>query len=301
MDPLTQFVELLRPKALLWKHMVGEGDWAWRMPSDSGVVFGRVVRGSCRFQLPGEDEQVLVEGDYILLTAPPAWILSAGDRRAPVVDFEKLPTDRPTADQYQDDPGHVRVVGGHFELESVNQELLTTFLAPVVRITASSRPNEGRLSRVLKLIDAEASVELPGQQAVLSRLLEILLIELLRAPEMLVGQNRGMLTGLSDPQIAAALRSFHSDIRGSWSVASLAVEARMSRSVFAQRFTALVGEPPMTYALNWRMAVARDALRFRRRSLDETASATGYGSTSAFSTAFTRTVGISPAQYARGR
>ena len=75
----------------------------------------------------------------------------------------------------------------------------------------------------------------------------------------------------------------------------------MSRSVFAQRFTALVGEPPMTYALNWRMAVARDALRFRRRSLDETASATGYGSTSAFSTAFTRTVGISPAQYARGR
>jgi AraC-like DNA-binding protein len=74
-----------------------------------------------------------------------------------------------------------------------------------------------------------------------------------------------MLTGLTDPQIASALRAFHADIRRSWSVASLSAEASMSRSVFSQRFTALVGQPPMTYALLWRMAVACDALRFSGR------------------------------------
>src|SRR5450755_3306288 len=275
-DPLTQLVELLRPRALLWKHMVGQADWAWRFPADSGVVFGRVVSGYCRFQLPGTAEQSLEPGDCVLLTEPPAWILRG-----------------------EDDPNQVRVVGGHFELDSVNKELLMAFLPPVVHIRSRGSGDDRRLSGVLAMIDAEASAARPGQQAVLSRLLEIVLIELLRTPEMLSSQQRGMLTGFTDPQIMSALRAFHADIRRSWSVASLAAEARMSRSVFSQRFASLTGQPPMTYALHWRMAVACDALRFSGRSLDEIALAAGYGSASAFSTAFTRTIGRSPARFAR--
>jgi transcriptional regulator GlxA family with amidase domain len=108
-----------------------------------------------------------------------------------------------------------------------------------------------------------------------------------------------MLTGLTDPQIAMALRAFHDNIRRNWSVASPASEARMSRSIFSERFTSLVGQPPMTYVLNWRIAVARDALKRGERSVDEVAAATGYASASAFSTAFTRTVGLPPTRYAR--
>src|SRR3984957_19079540 len=74
-DPLTQLVELLRPRALLWKHVVGQGAWAWQMPSDSGVIFGRVVSGSCRFDLPDGGGGELDQGDYVLLNAPSAWIL----------------------------------------------------------------------------------------------------------------------------------------------------------------------------------------------------------------------------------
>jgi transcriptional regulator GlxA family with amidase domain len=168
-----------------------------------------------------------------------------------------------------------------------------------VHIPSRGSGDGGRLTGILAMIDAEATAVRPGQQAVLSRLLEIVLIELLRTPEMLPGQQRGMLTGLTDPQIASALRAFHADIRRSWSVASLSAEARMSRSVFSQRFASLTGQPPMTYALHWRMAVACDALRFSGRSLDEIALAAGYGSASAFSTAFTRTVGRPPVRFAR--
>jgi AraC-like DNA-binding protein len=300
-DPLTQLVELLRPRALLWKHMVGQGHWAWRFPADSGVVFGRVVSGRCRFQLPGTEEQSLEPGDCLLLTGPPAWILRGGADEAAIIALEDLPTDAssPELVRGDDDPNQVRVVGGHFEFDSVNKELLTAFLPPVVHIRSHGSGDGVRLTGILAMIDAEASATRPGQEAVLSRLLEIVLIELLRTPEMLSSQRRGMLTGLTDPQIASALRAFHADIRRNWSVASLSAEASMSRSVFSQRFTALVGQPPMTYALLWRMAVACDALRFSGRPLDEIALATGYGSASAFSTAFTRTVGLPPARYAR--
>lgn len=301
MDPLTQLVELLRPRALLWKHMVGQGDWAWRFPADGGVVFGRVVSGYCRFQLPGTAEQSLEPGDCVLLTEPLAWTLRGGAGDAAIIAFEDVPTDTasPEPGRSEDDPNQVRVVGGHFELDSVNKELLLAFLPPVVHIRSRGSGDDRRLTGVLAMIDAEASATRPGQQAVLSRLLEIVLIELLRTPEMLSGQQCGMLTGFTDPQIASVLRAFHADIRRSWSVASLAAEARMSRSVFSQRFTSLIGQPPMTYALHWRVAVACDALRFSGRSLDEIALAVGYGSASAFSTAFTRTVGQSPVRFAR--
>jgi transcriptional regulator GlxA family with amidase domain len=193
----------------------------------------------------------------------------------------------------------VRIVGGHFEFDSTNAELLTSFLAPIVYIRSGGSDDDGRLNRIFQMIDVEATTERPGHEAVLSRLLEIILIELMRAPEMLSARHSGMLTGLTDPQIALALRAFHDNIRWNWSVASLASEARMSRSIFSERFTSLVGQPPMTYVRNWRIAVARDALGRGGRSLDEVADATGYASASAFSTAFTRTVGLPPARYAR--
>jgi hypothetical protein len=125
-------------------------------------------------------------------------------------------------------------------------------------------PNTGQrgerefLPRVLTMIEAEATSDGPGREAVMSRLLEIMLIELLRAPQF-ASSSRGMLSGLTDPPIAAALRAFHSDIQAPWSVAMMAAEARLSRSAFSDRFTSVVGEPAMTYVLNWRMAVARDA------------------------------------------
>src|ERR1700684_3402886 len=300
-DPLTQLVELLRPRALLWKHMVGQGDWAWRFPADSGVVFGRVVSGCCRFQLPGIAEQSLEPGDCVLLAEPPAWILRGGAGDAAIVAFEDLPTDTasPEPGRSEDDPNQVRIVGGQFEFDSVNKELLVAFLPPIVHIRSRGSGDDGRLTSVLAMIDAEASATRPGQEAVLSRLLEIVLLKVLRPRKSLRSQQRGMLTGLTDPQIASALRAFHADIRTSWSVASLSAEASMSRSVFSQRFTALVGQPPMTYSLHWRMAVACDALRFSGRSLDEIALAAGYGSASAFSTAFTRPVARPPVRFAR--
>jgi AraC-like DNA-binding protein len=128
-----------------------------------------------------------------------------------------------------------------------------------------------------------------------------MLVEAIRHGSGGVGEVRqGLLAGLGD-QNSAALRALHTDIKRAWTVAQLADVAGTSRSVFAERFNRIVGMPPMDYLKHWRMALAKDALRSRDGCLAEIAFACGYQSASAFSTAFTRVVGCSPAQYPTGR
>jgi len=310
-DPLTQVVELLRPRSFLGKQLVGRGSWEWRFPAMRGVVFGRVVTGRCRFEVPELGEHTAGQGDYLLLTNPEPWTLRGGDGPATPVDFDTayaaMGTDDLVVGEHLDqeedestDPDTTRIVAGHFEFDPVNAGLLASLLSPVVYLPAVGRSDRDLLCRTLVMIDTETAGERPGRDAVLSRLLEIMLVELLRTPQ-LAASRRSLLNGLTDPQIAAALRAFHADIQKPWSVASLAAQANLSRSAFSDRFAATVGQPPMTYALNWRMAVARDALAAGGNTVEQVAAMVGYGSASAFSTAFVRTVGISPARYARAR
>jgi cupin len=116
------------------------------------------------------------------LTEPSAWTLRGGAGDAAIVAIEDLPT-HPTLPEpgcSEDDSDQVRVVGGHFEFDSVNKELLMAFLSPVVHIRSRGSGDGGRLTSVLAMIIAEASATRPGQETVFSRLLEIVLIELLR-------------------------------------------------------------------------------------------------------------------------
>jgi transcriptional regulator GlxA family with amidase domain len=132
----------------------------------------------------------------------------------------------------------------------------------------------------------------------LQHLLEVLLIEALRSTAEL-GTSPGLLRGLSDERLAAAIRSMHAKPERSWTVAELAREAALSRSGFHERFQAAVGMAPIEYLTTWRLALAKDLLRKREGTVSEIARQVGYRSASAFSVAFMRDVGVSPARYAR--
>jgi AraC-like DNA-binding protein len=302
MDPLSQVVELLRPHALhRCKHMQGRGNWAIRFPTESNVVFGLVAAGSCCIDLEGLQPQSLHAGDFLLLSAPPAWVMRNG---APVVpiDFEPSDDALPEPMIFGDAQGRdtTRIIGGYFAFDPANSGLLAELL-PQVMIVRSGKSTAGRLQNILGLIEDEVSLDRPGQQLMLGRLLDVMLLEALRAQTAGVEPTRsGLLSGLADPKIAAALHALHANVRRVWSVEALASCAGMSRSAFAERFSRRVGATPNEYLLNWRMALAKDALRFSNRSLAEIALVSGYGSTSAFSTAFSRTVGIAPGAY-RGK
>jgi AraC-like DNA-binding protein len=111
----------------------------------------------------------------------------------------------------------------------------------------------------------------------------------------------GLLRGLGDVRLAEAIRHMHGDPARAWTVAQLAKEAALSRSGFFDRFTRIVGLPPMEYLLGWRMALAKDLLRREELGIAEVAERVGYGSASTFSTAFSRYVGQPPGRYARAK
>jgi transcriptional regulator GlxA family with amidase domain len=155
-----------------------------------------------------------------------------------------------------------------------------------------------RLSTLVRLVGEETTEQRSGRELVLTRLVEVLLIEALRATS---GEDAspGLLRGLADPRLAAAIRQMHAQVARSWTVAQLAKAASLSRSAFFERFTRVVGLPPMEYLLAWRMAVARSLLRQPDVGIAEVADRVGYSSASTFSTAFSRHVGQPPSRYAR--
>lgn len=141
----------------------------------------------------------------------------------------------------------------------------------------------------------------PGQEVVLDRLLDLLVIAALRAwfarPE---GAAPAWYRALADPVVGRALRLVQDDPAHPWTVASLAAKAGVSRAALGRRFTELVGEPPMTYLTGWRLALAADRLREGDATLEAIARQVGYGSAFALSSAFKRVYGVSPQEH-RGR
>jgi AraC-like DNA-binding protein len=158
-----------------------------------------------------------------------------------------------------------------------------------------------RLRRITDLILDEHSAVRAGRDALLHRLLEVMLVEALRWPSF--GRETlpsGLIAGLRDWQIFGSLRAMHSDVRHGWTVSQPAKGVGMSRSAFAARFAATVGCAPMEYLSRWRMSLARDALSRGGKSRDDLAEEIGYQSASAFSTAFRRRLGCPPGAFSRG-
>jgi AraC-like DNA-binding protein len=151
---------------------------------------------------------------------------------------------------------------------------------------------------VVPLLAAEIVKDDPGQEAVLDRLLDLLLIAVLRAhfarPE---SGGPDWFRAHADPVVGHALRLMHHNPAHPWTLASLASETHVSRAAFARRFHDLVGEPPMAFLTEWRIALAADLLREPGATIGSVADQVGYGSPFALSTAFKRLRGVSPQQH----
>ncbi len=138
----------------------------------------------------------------------------------------------------------------------------------------------------------------PGQEVVLDRLLDLLVIAAIRTwfsrPE---AETPAWYRAHTDPIVGKALRMLHNNPAHPWTVAELAAECGISRAALARRFTELVGEPPMTFLTGWRLALAADLLRESDTTVGAVADKVGYGSPFALSTAFKRVFGVSPRQH----
>ena len=294
-DPLSEVISLLQPRAVFSRPISGAGRWGVRYSAFGEPSFCAVLQGSCRLAVDGHHPLTLEAGDFVLLPATPGFAMSSleaarFDRLDPKVMSKVVGEVRHGTRGGRPD---VRLLGGWFVFDSPDAALLVSLLPSLVHVCGIER-----LATVVRFVGEETSESRPGRDPLLARLVEVLLIEALRA---MPGEHAppGLLRGLADPRLAPAIRQMHNHVARSWTVAALARTSALSRSAFFERFTRTVGVAPMEYLLAWRMAVAKDLFRRQDVSVGQVAERVGYGSGSTFSAAFSRHVGQPPSRYAR--
>jgi AraC-like DNA-binding protein len=193
-----------------------------------------------------------------------------------------------------------RLVCGYLACSRSLGRPLFESLPRVVRIAVGDGPAAALLRELLRSGVRESSAARPGAASMLAKLSELMFIEAIRRyVETLPPQRKGWLAGVRDRHVGRALALLHDEPGRAWTVDALAREVALSRSALAERFVALVGEPPIQYLLRWRLALAAHALRVAGDSVARVAARSGYRSEAAFSRAFKREFGVPPAAWRR--
>lgn len=294
-DPLTEVVQLLQPRAVLANIISGKGDWAVRYAEYGHPGFCIMLEGSCLLAVDGHEPITLSEGDFVLLPTTPAFTLSSFTPAPPVfIDPHRMPGGQ--GERRHGEPNgepDMRSLGGAFMFDRTDPGLLVSLLPRVVHVQGSAR-----LAQLVQMVGDEYESQKPGSEYMLSRLVGMLLIEAMRSTAS-GSAPPGLLRGLGDERLALALKQMHAHVDRAWTVSDLAEAAALSRSAFYDRFTRTVGVAPMAYLLGWRMEIAKQFLRRDKLPVAEVAERVGYGSAGTFSVAFSRYVGLSPSRYAR--
>ena len=236
---------------------------------------------------------------YVLAETPetPVQIVVGPDQRCNTADQQDV-TDSmaQSVRTWGDDEREASAVllsGSYQSPSEVGRDLLDALPAVLVSPAAAGD------ARVVGLLADEMAKDEPGQELVLDRLLDLLLVSIVRRWLAAAGADApGWYRAQHDAVVGPALRLLRDRPAEPWTVASLAAGVGVSRAGLARRFTAIIGEPPMSYLAGWRLTLAADLLREKDLTVAAVARRVGYGSAFAFSAAFKRARGISPQEYA---
>ncbi|GAA3617856.1 AraC family transcriptional regulator [Nonomuraea rosea] len=298
---MTGLMDGVRARGALFGQAVLDPPWSLRFAAGAPLTLITMVRqrawlvpaagppvplGTGDVAVVRGPEPFTVADDPALANdAPPRHVVTAADYCDPAA----VPLAARTCGARQD--GAALLLGGAYDGAGVTERLLRAL--PEVLVVAGG----DRHRPLLDLVAGEVTRDVPGQQVVLDRLLDVMLGATLRSwfdrPGGTVPEwHRAM----GDPVVDQALRLLHDDPAHPWTVASLAARTGVSRAAFARRFTARVGEPPMRYLAGWRIALAADLLRESDATVSAIARRVGYANAFALSVAFKRIHGITPTE-----
>ena len=303
MDALAALLDGPRAREAFLLRMVMSPPWSVRVQDEAPLSLVAVVRGEA-WVFPDDGDAVhLARGDVAITQGPQPFTFADDVATSPQAvihpgqhcttpDGEELhqAMDLGVRTWGNDPHGSADLLVGTYQLEGdVSQRLLGALPALLV-VPAGTLDTP-----LVDVLSAEVLRDEPGQEAVLDRLLDLLLIATLRAwfagPD---AEPPSWYRAHGDPVVGRALRMLHHHPAHPWTVAGLAKETGVSRAALARRFTELVGEPPMAYLTEWRLALAADLLREPDATVGSVAQQVGYGSPFALSTAFKRHRGVSP-------
>jgi AraC-like DNA-binding protein len=273
------------------------------MPNVEHVIAYHVVSaGSCWGGLLDEPAVRLEAGDVIVFPQGDAHAVSSAPGMRGGPDPKSLDSSRglPISISIEGGgPDRAKLICGYLGCDSLPFNPLLATLPRMIHARGAGE-RDSVLHRLVELAVVETSTPSSGSDCVLSRLSELLFVEVVRRyVAALPPENLGWLAGLRDESVGRALHKLHQRPAHTWSLVELAKEVGMSRSILAERFTHFVGVPPIQYLARWRIQLAASLLRSNKSSLAEIAERVGYGSEAALSRAFKRWVGVAPAHYRR--
>ncbi|PXX67011.1 AraC-like DNA-binding protein [Nocardia tenerifensis] len=295
MDVLSETIAAIRTGSPTSGMFVRHAPWGRSYPVVPGAGFHVVLQGSCWLVPPGSVPMALGVGDVVFMPRGADHDL-VDSLDSPVTELAK-----PGEPRELPGPG-VRTVllCGAYELGRQRSHPLLDELPEFIHLPA--RPGRHPALRgAVDLLAAEIAEPHPGSDAAVPALLETMLLFILRAwlAEQSSDRSSGWAAAFADPAVAAALRAVHEEPARPWTVPDLSDVAGVSRATLARRFTATVGEPPLSYVTRWRMLTAARLLRDTDDPLGAVARRVGYTSEFAFAKAFKREYGVAPGQYRR--
>jgi AraC-like DNA-binding protein len=279
------------------------------MPDAEHVIsFHAILSGSCWAGLAGttDSSRRVNAGDIVIYPMGDANVLSSapGMRGLPDLQEYARPKDRPlpiVTRLENDSADYCHLICGYFGCDARPFNPLLEAL-PRMLLSEMSAAAQSWLSNMLRVAAEEAGRGGAGSESLLARLAELMFVEVVRQHMMhLPDDSKGWLSGLKHRQIGHALRLIHGQPEKPWTLAELAHEVGLSRSVLADRFAHYVGVSPMHYLGRWRMQLAIRHLAIPGVSVAQVGAEVGYESEAAFNRAFKKYVGVPPGSWRRGK
>ena len=309
MDPLSGFLDGPRARDAFLLRTLLEPPWALRICDEAPLTVVALVRGQASLVFDDEPATRLDTGDVAVVRGPAPYTVADDPGTAPSAVIHpgqvcETPDGTPLVSAMDlgvrtwgnSTTGGVAMLTGTYETDAAVSHRVLDALPrlTVVRALTWRSPLVGILAD-------EVCNDQPGQQVVLDRLLDLLLVAVLREAFAHGGAEvPAWFRADSDPVVGRALRLIHNDPAHPWTVAGLAAGAGVSRASLARRFREQVGVPPLAYLTTWRMTLAADLLREPDATVGRVAATVGYASPFTFSTAFKRAIGVSPRAHRLG-
>ncbi|GAA4226246.1 AraC family transcriptional regulator [Actinomadura meridiana] len=309
MDALTDLLDGPRARGAFMLRAALSPPWSVRIQDEAPLTLLSMVRDDAWLVSDDAEPRRVSPGDMVIFRGPDPYTVADDPATAPqiVIRPGQLCTtpDGTSLSEAMDlgvrawgnDPhGSTVMLIGTYQMRGAVTRRLLSALPPIAVVGGDTWK-----SPLVDVLGEEIGRDEPGQDVVLDRLLDLLLIATLRAwfsrPD---AEAPGWYRAHDDAVVGPALRLLHDDLSHPWTVADLAAEVGASRAALAQRFTKLIGEPPMAYLTGARLAQAADLLRESDATLESVARQVGYGTAFALSTAFKRERGVSPQEYRSG-
>jgi AraC-like DNA-binding protein len=312
-DVLSDLLRTIRLTGAAFFDVVGKDPWVAEQPSREMVLpkvllgaehlisYHVVTDGGCFGSLVGGSPISIKAGEVIIFTHGDPHVMSSrpGMRAEPVTAdaFEAITAGQlPFFVSYGGEGATTtKLVCGYLACHARPFNPLLESLPPVIKTGDPQARDAGWLGQFIRVAVMESANKRAGGESVLAKLSELMFIEVVRRHlEALPAEQAGWLAGLRDPFVGAALSLMHEKPAYNWTIEDLAKQVGQSRSALAERFTYLVGTPPLHSLAKWRMQIAAELLSRGNTNIASVAAEIGYESEAAFSRAFKRNMGVTP-------